>query len=437
MNTPDEVLLAVDKRKELSDRNLLLKRFQAVRDFSSALCEPLVTEDYCIQSMPDVSPTKWHLAHTSWFYEAFVLKEADKNYKSLHPQYNYLFNSYYTLVGERFTRAIRGLLSRPTVKEVYEFREYVNKNITDFIEKSSEQVYEKFAPVIEIGINHEQQHQELIVTDIKHVLSINPLYPVYIEKYPSIPKYAAPLHWKEFEGGIFEIGNDGNGFNYDNETPRHKKYLNPYALASRLVINEEFIEFIEDDGYKRADLWLSDGFAAVENEKWEAPMYWKKQDGSWWNFTLTGYHKVDLKEPVCHVSYYEADAFARWKGCRLPTEEEWEIATRGLPVKGNFVENWNFHPVSLSENADKELNQVYGDVWEWTMSPYSPYPGYKPLPGALGEYNGKFMSSQMVLRGGSCATSISHIRSTYRNFFPPHSRWQFMGIRLAADQAGL
>ena len=410
----------------------LIQQFKLVRDFSEILCKPLVTEDYVIQSMPDVSPTKWHLAHTSWFFEAFVLSKSIKDYKSLHPQYNYLFNSYYVQAGKRWTRAIRGLLSRPTVNDVYKYIEYVTNNIIDFLNKTTEEVYNEFAPIIEIGIHHEQQHQELILTDIKHVFSVNPLIPVYVEKYPPLVKYIPKMEWIEFEGGLYEIGHKGNNFAYDNETPNHKVYLEPFLLASRLITNGEYIDFIEDKGYERAELWLSNGFATVESEKWKAPFYWEKEDNKWWIFTLTGKHLVDPNEPVCHISFYEADAFARWKDARLPTEAEWEIAASNIPVEGNFVEKGNFHPVAISEDDNNNsLVQMFGDVWEWTRSSYSPYPGYKTLPGALGEYNSKFMSGQMVLRGGSCATPQSHIRKTYRNFFPPNARWQFMGLRLA------
>jgi ergothioneine biosynthesis protein EgtB len=413
-------------------RNNLLRRFKLIRNFSLDICIPLVTEDYVIQSMPDVSPTKWHLSHTSWFFETFILKEAVENYKSLHPQYAYLFNSYYIQAGERFERPKRGLLSRPTVKEVYSYRENVDKNMIEFLQNGDDNIFQKLAPVIEIGLHHEQQHQELMLTDIKHVFSINPLHPIYMNEEDKKIENLPSIRWISFDGGVYKIGNDGNGFSYDNETPQHKEYIASFQLASRLVTNGEFIKFIESGGYQKAELWLSDGAATVAAEKWEAPLYWRKIDGEWWNFKLTGFKKVNPGEPVCHVSFYEADAFARWAGARLPTEAEWEIASSDLDVSGNFVENRNFHPVPVEE-GDGELKQMYGDVWEWTRSSYSPYPGYKTLPGALGEYNGKFMSGQMVLRGGSCATSITHIRKTYRNFFPPNARWQFMGIRLAKD----
>ncbi len=408
--------------------------YKTVREFTEALCKPLVTEDYVIQSMPDVSPTKWHLAHTSWFFETFVLSKLNPRYESPNPQYNYLFNSYYVQVGERHARPERGLLSRPTVEEVYRYRHYIDQNMTEFLESANKGRIEEIAPVVEIGLHHEQQHQELMITDIKHVFSVNPVRPVYIErnapKFASIPK----MSWVSFRGGLHFIGNEREGFAFDNESPHHREFLEPFKLASRLVTNGEYLAFMEDEGYKRPELWLSDGWHTVETNGWNAPQYWEKRDGRWWNFTLFGMREVDANEPVCHVSHYEADAYARWLGARLPSESEWEVAASNIPIEGNFVDNGNYHPVAL---ADKKLNgpprQVFGDVWEWTQSPYISYPGYKTLPGPLGEYNGKFMSNQMVLRGGSCATSRSHIRKTYRNFFPHNARWQFMGIRLAKD----
>jgi len=434
MDTNSETLAVSENKRIFDDRNNLIERFKTVRNFSLSICKPLKTEDYVIQSMPDVSPTKWHLAHTSWFFEAFILKNAIKNYKSLHPQYSYLFNSYYVQIGERFTRAIRGLLSRPTVEEVYIYRNYVDENIINFLQNCTENELNEYGPIIEIGINHEQQHQELMLTDIKHVFSVNPLHPVYADKYPPMVNYVSELSFKKYPENIYKIGNDGSEFGYDNEFPKHKEYLNSFGIAHRLITNSEFINFIDDGGYKKSELWLSDGFASAEKNEWQAPLYWEKVEGEWWNFKLTGYHKVDLNEPVCHISYYEADAFARWTGYRLPTEGEWEVAAGDIVIGGNFVENEYFHPVAVSENRNKQLAQMFGDVWEWTMSPYVPYPGFKTLPGALGEYNGKFMSNQIVLRGGSCATSVTHIRKTYRNFFYPQNRWQFMGLRLAKDE---
>ena len=422
----------INQTHTLPARDELINHYKNIRNFTEALCEPLETEDYVIQSMPDVSPTKWHLGHTSWFFEAFVLGDVDSNYKSIHPLYTYLFNSYYIQIGERWDRPNRGLLSRPTVKDIYRYRNFVDNNVIQFIENCDEKSYEKYATIIEIGLNHEQQHQELLLTDIKHVLSFNPLNPVYSSKVIKSSDDIPKISWKEFEGGIIEIGSDGSSFNYDNETPRHKEFINPFKIANRLVTNNEYLEFIEDGGYSNSPLWLSDGWATIESDGWKSPLYWEKKDGEWWNFTLNGFRKVNPAEPVTHISYYEADAFASWKDARLPTEAEWEVAARDLQYKGNFVENLNFHPVPI-ETEEDSLKQMYGDVWEWTQSSYLPYPGYKVLPGALGEYNGKFMSNQMVLRGGSCATSETHIRNTYRNFFHPHSRWQFMGIRLAKE----
>lgn len=418
-------------------RDILAESFKTVRDFSHTLAEPLEIEDYVIQSMPDASPTKWHLAHTSWFFETFVLSRAIKGYKSPSPQYAYLFNSYYIQAGERHLRLKRGLISRPTVEETYNYRNHVDEHMIEFFNNANEREWREFSPVIEIGIQHEQQHQELIVTDIKHVFSENPLRPAYKHEKTVNGKKTAkfpPAKWIDFDGGIHSIGHEGRGFGYDNEFPLHKVYLEPFRLQSRLITNGEFIEFIEDGGYKAPELWLSEGWTTAEGNNWEAPSYWERKDGKWMHFTMSGMRALDLDEPVCHVSYFEADAFARWAGGRLQTEAEWEIAAGGLPVEGTFADDKIFHPVTpaTTEN-NNSLIQIYGDVWEWTQSPYVPYPGFRTLSGALGEYNGKFMCNQYVLRGGSCATPKSHIRKTYRNFFPPNARWQFMGIRLAKD----
>jgi len=421
------------KRTNQLSRDNLLNSYKKVRSFSHKLAKPLSKEDYVVQSMPDVSPTKWHLAHTSWFFEAFVLSKIINKYRSLHPQYNFLFNSYYVQVGERHSRPKRGLISRPTVDEVFEYREYVDKNMLKVFKNTDEKKFKKFAEIIEIGIHHEQQHQELIVTDIKHVLSENPLFPIYKKSKDSKnSKNITQLHWVNFEGGIHTIGNEGDKFGYDNEFPVHKMYIEPFLLASRLVTNGEYMEFINNGGYSKPELWLSDGWNTVSSNNWNAPLYWIKNGNNWNQFTLGGLKKIDINQPVCHLSFYETEAFARWAGGRLPTEFEWEIASQEQKIEGNFVESGNFHPDSI-KNGNGKLSQMYGDVWEWTRSPYSPYPGYNPPPGALGEYNGKFMCNQMVLRGGSCATSKSHIRNSYRNFFPPDSRWQFMGLRLAKD----
>ncbi len=417
-------------------REKLIESYKTVRQFSHTLAEPLEIEDYVVQSMPDVSPTKWHLAHTSWFFETFVLSKALSDYKSPNSQYAYLFNSYYVQAGERHLRPKRGLISRPTVEETYSYRNHVDESMLQFMENADDKEWQQLESVIEIGVHHEQQHQELIVTDIKHVLSENPLHPKYINNDRNGNKADIPgdLKWADFDGGLFYIGNKGSGFGYDNEYPEHKVYLNSYKLGSRLVTNSEYIEFIEDKGYETPEIWLSEGWATVETNNWNAPLYWQKQNGQWMQFTLTGLRKVEPDEPVTHVSYFEADAFARWAGSRLPTESEWEVAASNIEIEGNFVDDLKFHPVGLDNSSNgNSLKQMYGDVWEWTQSSYSAYPGYKTLPGALGEYNGKFMCNQMVLRGGSCATSKSHIRKTYRNFFPTNARWQFMGIRLAKD----
>ncbi|MEP5944281.1 MAG: ergothioneine biosynthesis protein EgtB [Balneola sp.] len=405
-------------------------QYLKVRSFTNKIVEPLETEDFVIQPMENTSPAKWHLAHTSWFFETFVLEKYQPGFESLHPQYAYFFNSYYLQTGVPFSRANRGLLSRPTVKEVFEYREYVNEKVVDFIQNCDDKIWGEASKVVEIGINHEQQHQELILTDVKYLLAQNPLLPVYKERETPDSDTPEELKWITFEECIVEIGNKGGEFTYDNEYPVHRTFIQNFELADRLITNKEFLEFMNDDGYRRSELWLDEGWSKVKSEEWNAPLYWFTRDGSWFNFTLSGARKVALNEPVTHISYYEADAFARWKGCRLPTEQEWEYACGDREITGNFVDGNTFHPLVLKNN-EGGLKQMYGDVWEWTQSSYSPYPGYKPLPGALGEYNGKFMANQYVLRGGSCATSNSHIRKTYRNFFHADARWQFSGIRLA------
>ena len=412
----------------------LLQRYRDVRAASERLCETLETEDYVVQTVPDVSPTKWHLAHTTWFFETFLLKDAVSGYTSPDPIYEYLFNSYYNAVGKQWTRQDRGLLSRPTVKGVYAYRTYVDEAMTEFLTTADIATIKKVAGIVEVGLNHEQQHQELMVTDIKHVLAFNPLHPVY--RAGDAPAGEAPqaLDWVEFPEGMHSIGHDGKGFGYDNEYPRHRTFAPGFKLATRLVTSGEFRAFIEDGGYKRAELWLSAGWATVQDQEWSAPLYWDRRNSVCHAFTLSGFRAVNDTEPVCHVSYFEADAYARWAGRRLPTEFEWEVAASGEPIEGNFVDAERFHPVPASTRAwNGRFQQLYGDVWEWTMSQYSAYPGYRPAPGAIGEYNGKFMCNQFVLRGGSCATPANHIRRTYRNFFQPEARWQFSGIRLADD----
>lgn len=414
----------------------LSARFRNVRHFTKAICKPLEIEDYVVQSMPDVSPTRWHLAHTTWFFETFILKPFAEDYTSPHDAFEYLFNSYYNTVGEQFPRGRRGLLSRPTVREVWAYRDSIDEAMIALLERG---VPEDCIPVVEIGLQHEQQHQELMLTDMKHVLSCNPLLPPYRESSPHglttqpVEQVAAPdsAKWHSFAGGICEAGFEGPGFHFDNESPRHPIMLGDYKLQDRLVTNREYLEFMEQGGYGRPEFWLSMGWASVQAHSWSAPLYWHRRDDQWHEYTMDGLQPLDLNAPVCHVSYFEADAFARWAGHRLPTEYEWEHAVGDVPITGNLAESELFHPQPADGQSASKLGQCFGDVWEWTSSQYTAYPGYRPPSGALGEYNGKFMCNQFVLRGGSCATSASHIRPTYRNFFPPEARWQFTGIRLA------
>ena len=421
----------------------LADRYRQVRAFTEELSRPLAVEDQVIQSMPDASPTKWHLAHTSWFFETFVLSAADPGYRSPHPLYGYLFNSYYEAAGERHCRPRRGLVSRPTVEEVREYRRHVDQHLLALLDRAEDGPAAEWAPIVELGLHHEQQHQELILTDIKHVFHANPLRPVYAPGVSPLTPSPLPAGerglpgerglsgWISYPAALREIGHDGSGFAFDNESPRHPEYVGAFALASRPVTNREWLAFMADGGYARPQLWLSEGGKVVGAQRWDAPLYWERREGEWWTMTLSGMRAVDLDEPVCHVSYYEADAFAQWAGARLPTEAEWEVAADEYPLEGNFVENGAFHPRPATDDGSTPLRQMLGDVWEWTRSAYLPYPGYRPLAGALGEYNGKFMCNQLVLRGGSCATSRTHIRRTYRNFFPPDARWQFSGVRLA------
>jgi ergothioneine biosynthesis protein EgtB len=410
----------------------LSDRFAAVRGFSEFLCEPLSAEDCAVQSMPDVSPTRWHLAHTTWFFETFVL-EPRPGYRVFHPEFNYLFNSYYNTVGLQYPRPRRGLLSRPSLAEVREYRRYVDRHMSALL--AGGDLPSDTARVVEIGLHHEQQHQELILTDIKHVFSCNPLWPVYREDdLPSADLPAEP-RWLKFDEGIYHIGHGGDGFAYDNESPRHRVFLEQFELAGRLVTCGEYLDFISAGGYRRPEFWLSAGWQQVCEHGWRAPLHWVDRDGARFVFTLAGLRPLDPHQPVCHVSYFEADAFAAWAGARLPTETEWEVAAECAPLAGNFADSLldqgrALHPNPLHA-GDGRLNQMFGDVWEWTASPYTPYPGFQTPAGALGEYNGKFMCNQYVLRGGSCVTSQNHIRRTYRNFFPPDARWQFSGIRLA------
>ena len=397
--------------------------YQQVRQLSEQICQPLAIEDYGIQSMPDVSPPKWHLAHTTWFFETFVLLPNLPEYEVFHPKFGYLFNSYYEAIGVRHPRSERGLLSRPTVEEIYRYRAYVDDAMRSLLSQP------ELAPLIELGLHHEQQHQELLLTDIKHIFAINPLRPVYQQNQLASPsRVAAQERWLDYPGGLYTIGHDSSDFAFDNESPRHQVYLQDYWLAARLVTNGEYLEFMQHGGYSKPEYWLAEGWTIAQTQQWQAPLYWEQIDGDWWMMTLSGMRRVNPDEPICHVSYYEADAYARWAGKRLPTEAEWEVAAAQVPIQGNLLETGQLHPMTAI--ASTRPDQLFGDVWEWTQSAYLPYPRYQPAAGAVGEYNGKFMCNQMVLRGGSCATAHSHIRASYRNFFPPSTRWQFSGIRL-------
>ncbi|HEX3861027.1 MAG TPA: ergothioneine biosynthesis protein EgtB [Stellaceae bacterium] len=420
-----------------NDRLAERQRFVKIRRDSEHLAAVLSAEDQVIQSMPDVSPTKWHLAHTSWFFETFILTPLLPDYRAFDPAFAYLFNSYYEAVGPRHPRPQRGLLSRPSVSAVAAYRDHVTSAMLRLIEHADDAVWDQAAPLLELGGHHEQQHQELILMDIKHVFSINPLLPAYQPPRPHALAAPAPARaWIDFPGGLVEIGHAGGGFAFDNEGPRHKVWLEPYRLASHPVSCGEYRDFIADGGYRRAEFWLSEGWATVQQQGWEAPLYWRgAEDGEWRIFTLSGERLIEPTEPVCHVSLYEADAFARWAGHRLPTEAEWEVAAAGERLKGNLVDERHYHPCpdDPRRHGRSGLRQMIGDVWEWTASPYVAYPRFRAAGGAIGEYNGKFMSNQMVLRGGAAVTPADHLRLTYRNFFPPSARWAFSGLRLAED----
>ena len=421
-----------DPIQSLRQSSSPVEDYLRIRQSTEGLCSTLGVEDCMIQSMTEASPVKWHLAHTTWFFETFLLSPHLPGYTSLDSRYGSLFNSYYNAVGSRPDRNTRGAISRPTLEEVFAYREYVDEHMKRLARNLAPESLEVFL----LGLNHEQQHQELIVTDVIHALSLNPMKPGYRgdrrpeHPHPSIE--AQRMNWNEFDSGLREIGHRPNGFSFDNENPIHQQYLEAFAIADRLVTNAEYLQFMADQGYRRPELWLSDGWDAVHRQGWSSPLYWEQRESEYWAYTAFGMQPLELHEPVCHLSFYEADAFARWAGARLPTEAEWETAAAPFPVIGNLLEAGQFHPVAASE-TNSHLRQVFGDVWEWTASPYIGYPGFRPAAGAIGEYNGKFMSNQMVLRGGSCATPESHIRLTYRNFFPPHTRWQFAGIRLAKD----
>ncbi len=410
----------------------LASRYQATRAFTEQLAAPLSAEDCLVQSMPDVSPTRWHLAHTTWFFETFVLKE-DPAYQVFDASYEFLFNSYYNSLGTPFPRSQRGLISRPGLDEIHRYRRHVDQRVLQHLHSNARQDA-RLARIVELGLQHEQQHQELLLTDIKHVLSCNPLQPIYRPGTFAVGDAVDRPARRELGEGIEWIGHDGTGFCFDNEMPRHRVFLEAFQISDELVTCGDFLQFIADDGYRRPELWLSLGWQTAAEQQWQAPLYWHREGDQWSQFTLAGPRQVDPSLPVCHVSYFEADAFARWAGARLPTEAEWEVASRDSPPGVGFADTilaaeQAIHPGSMAAHRPSPRS-MFGDVWQWTASPYTPYPGYVAPDGALGEYNGKFMCNQYVLRGGSCGSSSSHLRPTYRNFFPPEARWQFSGIRL-------
>ena len=397
-----------------------------------SLCQPLEIEDYLIQPMENASPPKWHIAHVTWFFETFLLKPYDPRYQLYNPAYEVLFNSYYNGVGKQFPRAKRGHLSRPTVGEIISYREYVDTRMVRFMER---ELSEDIVFAITLGLHHEQQHQELMLTDIKYNFGSNPLLPAYAPQQPGFSEVESPTCFVPFKAGIHEIGAEPSSvtrFSFDNESPRHEVIVGDFEMADRLVTNREYLQFLRDDGYSRAELWLSDAWSVIDQpDGIRCPQYWMRIDDEWFEYTLSGVQPLQLNQPVCHISGYEADAYARWKNARLPTEQEWEIMADDVVVKGNFVESGRYHPHAAMGSSG--LKQVFGDAWEWTSSSYTPYPGFREFSGRLGEYNGKFMANQLVLRGGSCATAEDHIRKSYRNFFYPGDRWQFTGIRITRD----
>lgn len=420
-------------------RNQFAERFTAIRSQTEQIAGRLSVEDQQVQSMPDVSPTKWHLAHVTWFFETFILKPCAADYEEFDPAFNYLFNSYYEAIGPRHARPDRGLLTRPSNDEVMAYRAYVDRAMQAFIETSDDTSFETTADLLELGLHHEQQHQELALMDIKHVLSCNPLAPAYRKKEPVGVRETHPLGWFDVPGGTYEIGHGGAGFAFDNEGPVHDTLVGDFSIASRAVTNAEYLAFIEDGGYRRAEFWHADGWSVVNGDGWAAPLYWQENgDGGWDEFTFAGMCPIYPDAPVGHVSFYEAAAYAAWAGKRLPTEPEWEIAARlfGCDTQDeqetNRLASGFLRPMPAGDADPDRPLQMMGDVWEWTQSAYAPYPGFETAAGAVGEYNGKFMVNQLVLRGASCATPPGHARISYRNFFYPHQRWAFSGFRLAA-----
>jgi ergothioneine biosynthesis protein EgtB len=411
-------------------------RYAQVRAFTLELAASLTAEDCQVQSMPDASPTKWHLAHVTWFFETFVLERFEKDFRAFDPAFRVLFNSYYQGVGEQSPRQQRGLILSPTLDEVRRYRAQIDERMQALLASRTDDP--ALAELVVLGLNHEQQHQELLLTDIKHALSLSPRHPPYARRWPMAKVQPQPLRWFAFEAGLVEHGHDparDGGFCFDNETPRHRAFCAPFELASRPVSYGDWLAFIDDGGYRRSELWLSLGWDWVRQGQHEAPLYWQRDGDAWFNHTLQGRVPIDAHTPVCHLSCFEADAYARWAGARLPTEVEWEFAARRLrePAPPNVADRRVFHPMPQAQASSTEPVQMFGDVWEWTQSNYGAYPGYRPLPGAVGEYNGKFMCGQLVLRGGSCATPAGHVRASYRNFFPPEAQWQFSGLRLARD----
>jgi ergothioneine biosynthesis protein EgtB len=427
----------------------LTARFSNIRRQTEALAAPLSAEDCQLQSMPDASPTKWHLAHLTWFFETFVLEKYERNFKPFDTSFRVLFNSYYTGIGDRYPRSRRGLISRPSLDDIFKYRQQIDDRVLRLLDGQEARADGELAQLIELGLQHEQQHQELILTDIKHALSFNPLAPAYAKRWPLTRTRPELQRWHAYAGGVVEHGFDAaldGTFSFDNETPRHQVFIAPFELAHRLVTNGDLMAFMADGGYKRPGLWLSMGWDWVQASQHDMPFYWEFSNHStdassanpaYCNFTLQGMVDIDPNTPACHLNFFEADALARWAGARLPTEFEWELAARSLPttgeLSGNFVEHAAYHPLPLRGSGEEAPAQMLGDVWEWTQSNYNPYPGYKPWEGLVGEYNGKFMCNQFVLRGGSCATPRSHMRASYRNFFPPDAQWQFSGVRLARD----